>query len=127
MYYFDLGSNKLVGTVPEDLGAQSARVRHLYLDHNRFTGTIPSSIINAGDGFLRSLALNDNQFTGDLPGDHEQFRKMDQLMVQNNDLDGMNKKTCDLSVFMGGEMVEFKSDCDICRCKDFMCDYCTEK
>jgi hypothetical protein len=111
--------------VPEDLGEELVRARHLYLDHNRFTGTIPSSIINAGDGHLRSLALNDNQFTGDLPGDHEQIRKMDQLMVQNNNFVSMSKNTCEMSVFSSGELIEFKSDCDICACQDFMCEFCT--
>lgn len=126
LYYVDLGRNMLSGTVPDELGEQLVRVRHLYLDHNQFSGTIPYWIMNAGDGHLRNLALNDNKFTGDLPGDHMEIRKMDQLTVQNNKLDGMSKNTCSMSVFVEGEMIEFKSDCDICRCSGFMCRFCTE-
>lgn len=45
--------------------------------------------------------------------------------LHNNTFDGIGKDTCHLSVFNGGEMVEFTTDCDICDCYD-LCHRCRE-
>lgn len=73
MYYMDLGNNKFSGTLPSELGTEYVRLRHLFLDHNEFTGTVPQSYVVAGDGRIQSLTLNDNKFTGDFPGNHETY------------------------------------------------------
>jgi len=71
MFFMDLGYNKLSGTLPSDLGTQSVRLRHLYLDHNNFEGSFPSEVLNAGNGRLRALTLNNNNFSGAFPDEHQ--------------------------------------------------------
>lgn len=128
MFYMDLGKNKFTGTIPASLGENYVRLRHLHLDHNQLSGTVPSSIINAGDGRLNSLSLHDNQLTGALPGDHEFFNKLVQYTVYNNNFTSMDRASCGLSVYFGGELTEFKSDCDICPCggNSILCIWCVD-
>jgi len=126
MFYMDLGYNQFSGTIPSELGSEYIRLRHLYLDHNQFVGTVPQSVVLAGDGRISTLTVNDNQFEGKFPGDHSVFTQMLQMTIQNNNFDSMEKDSCKLDVFAGGEMVEFKSECDICQCgeESLMCRYC---
>mmetsp|Transcript_5468 Transcript_5468/g.12879 ORF Transcript_5468/g.12879 Transcript_5468/m.12879 type:complete len:558 (+) Transcript_5468:250-1923(+) len=124
LFSMDLGYNQFDGTLPSF--SEAVRLRHLYLDHNRFSGTFPSSVLNAGDGRLNTLFINDNEFAGTFPGDHQQLNYMVELTIENNNFVSMEKNsTCQLDVFSGGELVEFKSDCLVCRCGvDFMCRHC---
>ena len=39
--------------------------------------------------------------------------------VQDNLFTGIDKEVCKQSVFISGEMVEFKADCDICECDPY--------
>ena len=128
MYYMDLGRNQFSGTLPASLGTDYVRLRHLYLDHNNFEGTVPSEIINAGNGRLHSLRLNDNQFVGEMPGNYQSITEMNLLEVQNNNFTSMDSNTCKLWVFDGGELVDFKSDCSVCNCgnKSTMCRHCSK-
>lgn len=155
LYYMDLGRNKFSGTLPTELGTDYVRLRHLYLDHNDFSGTVPNEVINAGDGRLHSLRLNDNKFTGEcqlskqrafccmcadnsssficsiigaLPGNHVFDTELNIYEVQNNEFTSMDKNTCNLWVFDGGELVDFQSDCAICDCgnKSTMCQQCSK-
>ena len=66
--HLDLGCFN--GTLPNDFGETAVALRQLYLDHNQFSGTIPESYINVGNGRLTALSLNRNNFTGEVPGDH---------------------------------------------------------
>mmetsp|Transcript_17183 Transcript_17183/g.41834 ORF Transcript_17183/g.41834 Transcript_17183/m.41834 type:complete len:153 (+) Transcript_17183:506-964(+) len=126
MWYFDLGRNQFSGTLPIQLGLDYVRLRHLHLDHNRFTGPVPEEIVNAGNGRLLSLNLNDNQLTGALPGNHMFITELNQFTVQNNQFSSMGEGTCKLDVMESGELPEFKSDCDICVCgkNNQMCKNC---
>lgn len=153
MYYMDLGRNRFSGTLPSELGSEYVRLRHLYLDFNNFEGTFPESYINAGNGRIQTLALNDNNFTGTFPGNHQlsnRIRKLVEfilesfnlpqvahdllffpcghavsLTIENNNFSSMDRSTCLLDVFSGGELIEFKADCLTCRCSpSFMCKYC---
>ena len=49
-----------------------------------------------------------------------------QLLIQNNNFDSMSKDSCKLDVFVGGELIEFKAQCKICKCGDdsVMCRFC---
>lgn len=49
-----------------------------------------------------------------------------QIEAQNNQFTSMNDRTCRLSVLDGGELAEFKSDCDVCDCdkNTGMCKHC---
>ena len=71
LHLLDLGRNQFEGTLPDDLGENLVRVRHLHLDHNRFYGTLPESIFTAGNGRLEALSVDNNQFTGTVPGNHQ--------------------------------------------------------
>jgi len=131
LFHVDLGYNRFSSTFPPDFGTESVRLRHLYLDHNNFEGAFPSEVLNAGGGRLRTLVLNDNKFTGTFPGDHQYNNTMMELAIQNNNFVSMERNTCNLGVFSadggwsGGELVEFKSDCLVCRCGvNFMCKHC---
>ncbi|CAJ1968042.1 unnamed protein product [Cylindrotheca closterium] len=126
MFYMDLGANQFSGPLPPELGSEYVRLRHLFLDHNQFTGTMPQSYIVAGNGRIRTLEVNDNQLRGAFPGNHQSYTELMQLTLHNNNFDSMDKDTCKLEVFVGGELVEFKSQCSICRCggDSLMCRFC---
>ncbi|KAL3941686.1 MAG: hypothetical protein SGBAC_003999 [Bacillariaceae sp.] len=126
LYWMDLGDNQFSGEVPEEFGPESVRLRHLLLDHNKFSGTFPSSALNAGDGRLDELFINDNEFSGTFPGDHKSLNAIYAMTIQNNNFVAMERNsTCELDVFSGGELVEFKSKCLICRCgTSLMCEHC---
>jgi hypothetical protein len=76
MFYFDVGYNQLTGQLPNDLGEEFARLRHLHLDHNRFTGTLPTSYIVVGNGRLESLTVDNNQLGGAVPSNFEFLNKL---------------------------------------------------
>lgn len=125
LFFLDLGHNQLTGTLPVTLGENFIRLKHLHLDHNSFSGTLPESYINVGNGRLEQLTINNNQLTGEVPDNHELSNKLVLFNLQNNLFDeGLGKGTCELAVFVGGENVDFKADCDICDCKSFFCEDC---
>ncbi|CAJ1962917.1 unnamed protein product [Cylindrotheca closterium] len=126
LFSFDLGNNAFSGTLPPDFGTESVRLRHLYLDYNGFSGTFPSEVLNAGDGRLITLFINNNEFTGTFPGDHKSTTAIAEMTIQKNNFASMTRNaTCELDVFSGGELVEFKSNCLVCRCGvGMMCRHC---
>lgn len=122
----DLGRNQLTGTIPEM--EKFVKLRHLSLDHNKLTGIIPESLIATGNGRLESLHLNDNALIGGVPGNHPFSNILVEFTVENNSLtQPLDKETCNMAVWAGGEMVEMKSDCEICNCKTVFCQntYCS--
>jgi len=127
LYYMDLGRNKFSG--PLSTFEAYDDIRHLHLDFNKFTGTLPSSVINAGEGKLNALSVNDNHLTGTIPGDHLYLEYLNQFSTQHNNFTKMTFNSCRLEVFSFGELVEFGVACDICNCKTLdsrriMCDFC---
>lgn len=124
LFYLDLGNNQLTGTLPDDLGQTFVTLRHLFLDNNQFQGTLPESYITVGNGRLEQLTVNNNQLTGAVPSEHTQFNYLNMYLLDGNNFDSMSDKTCRLSVFVGGENVEFKVNCDICICRDEL--FCQE-
>jgi hypothetical protein len=112
----DLGRNDMHGPLPNDLGETFVGLRVLHLDHNSFVGTVPESYMSVGNGRLEELSLDHNQLTGFVPDSHTLWNVMSAINLHSNSFDGIGKDTCKLSVFEGGEMVEFSADCDICDC-----------
>jgi hypothetical protein len=79
--------------------------------------------MSVGNGRLELLSLNHNSLTGWVPDNFVLSDKLIEYNLHNNSFDGLGKETCKLSVFDGGEMVEFTADCDICDCS-VLCDRC---
>jgi Leucine rich repeat len=122
--YFDLGRNELTGTIPDDLGSDFVELRHLLLDHNGLIGSIPTTIPIAGSGSLETLELHHNALTGRVPDNFSMYNKLVQYRLDSNNFDSMGPQNCLLSLFnnYGGELIEFKADCDICTCNDRFCE-----
>lgn len=75
---------------------------------------------------MKQMHLNDNILEGKVP---EEWNPKDQLInmaVHNNRLTvPVASSVCELSVFELGNMVEFRTDCNICTC-DFLCEMCSK-
>jgi len=125
LVYADLGRNQLTGTLPDDIGLKWVELRHLHLDHNEFSGTIPWTYTTVGNGRVESLSFNHNKLKGWVPG-YYQHHKLLELNLQNNAFTGVEYSTCEQSVFHSGEMVEFTADCDVCICDPF-CEKCKDQ
>jgi hypothetical protein len=113
--YFDVGRNQLTGTLPIELAETFVEIRHLHLDHNDFRGSLPEEYNSIGNTRLEAFTINHNRLTGWVPGERELYNKLVQFTLHENEFDGMSSDNCRMEVPYG-EMVEFKADCEICRC-----------
>ncbi|CAM0957193.1 unnamed protein product [Alopecurus aequalis] len=84
--HFHLNQNSLEGPIPEYMFNSSMRLKHILLDRNGFSGTIPASI--GVIPTLEVLRLNDNNFTGQVPA-MKNLSKLHVLMLSNNELRGL--------------------------------------
>jgi len=91
--HFHLNQNSLEGPIPEYMFNSSMKLKHILLDRNVFSGTIPSSI--GVISTLEVLRLNDNNFTGLVP-DMKNLTKLHVLMMSNNKLLGPMPNLTDL-------------------------------
>ncbi|XP_076915989.1 probably inactive leucine-rich repeat receptor-like protein kinase At5g48380 [Bidens hawaiensis] len=82
----DLSSNKLDGTLPNNMTDYIKFVTTLDLSSNNLSGGIPVSIANCS--FLNIIRLDNNQFTGPIPGELVQLSRIKEFSVANNDLTG---------------------------------------
>ncbi|CAJ1962925.1 unnamed protein product [Cylindrotheca closterium] len=122
MFYMDLGFNRISGTLPQEFGDQAVRLRHLFLDHNEFLGTLPESYVVAGQRRIKTLFVNDNNLSGVFPGNATLFQKMQELKTTNNHFDA-----CNMGFYPDEPRIELKTDCDICKCRRlFMCRFCKD-
>jgi len=121
--YFDVGRNLLSGKLPVTLGEKFVSLRHLHLDHNYFTGTLPLSYNTVGNGRLESFSIDHNYLTGRVPGTRDLYNKLVQYTLHSNEFDSMSSNVCRMEV-PRGEMVELRTDCAICICEGFfdLCD-----
>jgi len=125
MFFLDLSYNNFEGPLPADWADGNNKmiaVRLLYLDHNNFNGEIPNSWPTMGNDRLEILHVNDNELTGQVPGNYRLDNFMQSMELQNNDFSSIDNDICDLIVFGGGEMTNFRADCDVCSCRHFFCD-----
>ena len=125
LFYLDLSSNFFSGSIPHDWSSgrdRLNRLRHVYLDHNRFEGELLPTFSQIGNGRVETLMLSNNRFTGRFPGN---WTKLEDLELQHNNFTSISKRLCKKIVFAGGEIIHFRADCDICSCK-YLCgrDYC---
>jgi len=77
----DLGHNKFSGTLPLELRTEYVLLRHLYLDHNDFLGTLPESDVVTGQGRINTLYVNDNKLSGPFPGHVTIFHRKRKLLI----------------------------------------------
>ncbi|KAG4982290.1 hypothetical protein JHK87_027039 [Glycine soja] len=56
--HFHMGSNKLTGTIPEELFNSSMHLKHLRFDKNALTGGVPANLSKLGN--LSEMDLSDN-------------------------------------------------------------------
>ena len=45
------------------------------------------------------------------------------MNIAENDFEEVGKDVCKISVMEGGELVEFRADCDVCECES-LCHTC---
>uniref|UniRef100_A0ACD5TPU4 Uncharacterized protein n=1 Tax=Avena sativa TaxID=4498 RepID=A0ACD5TPU4_AVESA len=83
--HFHLNQNFLEGSIPEYMFNSSMQLKHILLDRNNFTGSIPASIRVIPT--LEVLRLNNNRFTGQFPA-MKNLTKLHVLMLSNNQLHG---------------------------------------
>jgi Leucine-rich repeat (LRR) protein len=83
--HFHLNQNFLEGSVPEYMFNSSMQLKHILLDRNNFSGSIPASI--GVIPTLEVLRLNNNLFTGQFPA-MKNLTKLHVLMLSNNQLRG---------------------------------------
>jgi len=81
--HFHLNQNSLDGSIPEYMFNSNMSLKHILLDRNRFSGTIPASI--GVIPTLEVLRLNNNLFTGPFPA-MKNLTKIHVLMLSNNEL-----------------------------------------
>ena len=78
-----LRSNRLSGNLPADI-ASLPSLQYLYLQHNKFSGDIPSLLSPQ----LNVLDLSYNAFTGSIPKTLQNLTELTSLNLQNNSLSG---------------------------------------
>ncbi|XP_078180403.1 cuscuta receptor 1-like [Carex rostrata] len=85
MCIIDLSSNKLVGSIPEDIGRMNSLIT-LNLSNNHLSGAIPNSISNLHQ--LESMDLSHNSLTGEIPRELTKLTSLESFSVAYNNLSG---------------------------------------
>ncbi|CAN1287947.1 Receptor-like protein EIX2 [Linum perenne] len=80
-----LQDNKFTGSIPENIDKLMPRLQKLYLSQNDLTGKIPSSMCDLHD--LQILSLRNNLFSGQLPDSWHSFMLW-AIDVSNNSITG---------------------------------------
>mmetsp|Transcript_10763 Transcript_10763/g.31360 ORF Transcript_10763/g.31360 Transcript_10763/m.31360 type:complete len:627 (-) Transcript_10763:843-2723(-) len=122
LFYFDIGRNSIGGSIPGDIGTDFMELRYLHIDHNRLTQNIPDTIPPMANGRLLSFLANNNRLQGNVPDNWTMFNKLVQYTLHDNYFNYLGPANCYFNVFEGGQLVEFKAECDICSCNDIFCD-----
>ncbi|KAG7359071.1 two component regulator [Nitzschia inconspicua] len=115
LQYFDVGRNRLTGRLPRDLGDTFVELRQLHLDHNDFRGTLPPNYNGVGNHRLEAFTVDHNRLTGYVYGERTLYNKLVHYTLHENRFSGLARENCRMEIPYG-EMVEFKADCDVCRC-----------
>lgn len=124
LFYLDLGRNSFEGTIPIDWYEGSnnmASLRHLHLDYNIFSGELNYNFPRLGSSRMDQIVLNDNQFSGEFPGGWDPLTALEVLRIHNNQFWSVSKDLCIMSVFVGGEVTDLRTDCAACGCNDIWC------
>ncbi|KAL7568835.1 hypothetical protein ACA910_007248 [Epithemia clementina (nom. ined.)] len=130
MYYLDLSHNSFTGHLPLDWSEgplQMFQMRHLFLNDNQFSGSIPDSYPSIGNGRMELFHAGNNQLTGTVPGNYNPQNLIESLEFQGNNFTALDPKVCELILFLppSTELANLKLDCNVCTC-DMWCEpgYC---
>jgi hypothetical protein len=127
MIVLSVSKNRLVGSIPPQLGGLVALKQRLDLSYNAFNGLIPSELNRLSN--LERLLLNHNQLVGTVP-DLSGLRRLKQLSLEGNQLRGeISNGTCTLLSTTGADA---SADCSpnsaggrafvVCSCCTTCCD-----
>ncbi|XP_041011417.1 receptor-like protein EIX2 [Juglans microcarpa x Juglans regia] len=86
LQYFEIGSNRFMGPLPESIGNFS-NLKALGLGGNNLTGPLPESYGSFSN--LEALGLGGNNFTGPLPESYGNLSNLEMLDVAGNSLSGV--------------------------------------
>ena len=72
LYFLDIGKNQLSGALSARFATGATNLRHLHMDNNAFTGQLPGSYFEAGNGGpagggLLVLTAHNNMLSGAVP------------------------------------------------------------
>uniref|UniRef100_A0A0D9XTD0 Receptor kinase-like protein Xa21 n=1 Tax=Leersia perrieri TaxID=77586 RepID=A0A0D9XTD0_9ORYZ len=90
--YLSIQANKLLGTIPRDIGSLPSSfsklksLHRLTLDNNKLSGSLPLTIGNLTQ--LTNLELSDNAFSGTIPSTLGNLTKLFDLNLSHNNLIG---------------------------------------
>ena len=82
--FLDLSHNSSSGTLPKCL--MQDRTKHIYLQGNNFTGSLPNAFLNSS--FLRALDVRDNSLSGNIPLEIGSLYRLKVLMLAGNHFSG---------------------------------------
>lgn len=87
LIFFALQYNNLSGSIPDSWGGSGRdRFQSLTLDHNFFSGSIPSSLSKLSE--LEEVSLSHNQISGTLPSDLGRLSRLRKLDFSFNAING---------------------------------------
>jgi Leucine-rich repeat (LRR) protein len=101
---------KLHGPLPSF--SNLPQLEGLYLDYNKFSGTIPTNFLAASLN-VDLVTLSHNVLTGAVPKSLASFDSI-QLQMEGNRLTGLDKKFCDLDNWMDGFVAAYECDAIMC-------------
>ncbi|KAJ9555961.1 LOW QUALITY PROTEIN: hypothetical protein OSB04_010575 [Centaurea solstitialis] len=84
--YLDISHNHLVGEVPGDGFGNLTQLVDLYMEGNKFNGSIPYQIFGLTN--LRYLEMGNNSFEGNLGPELGKLQNLESLDLSNNSLTG---------------------------------------
>ena len=112
------------GPLPDYLWTNLGSLRHLYINNNRFGGSLPPEFALIGNSRLQQLLAHDNNFAGTFPGEFS--LRLHAVEIQGAGFTLLDHDLCRLRV-MGnnrGHLIALRTDCDICTCGSRMCRNC---
>ncbi|XP_031120106.1 probable leucine-rich repeat receptor-like protein kinase At5g49770 isoform X2 [Ipomoea triloba] len=84
--HFHFGRNNFSGEIPSQLFSSNMKLKHLLLEQNQFTGSIPETL-----ELVRSLTfvnLDGNLLSGSVPSNLNNLSSINELHLSNNNLNG---------------------------------------
>ena len=112
------GTFGMAGSIPTEV-ALLTNLKVLELQRNQHTGTLPAEIFDTLSN-LESLELQHNRFSGAIPVAMSDLKKLDTILLYDNDFVGeVTTEICDLSFLQ-----ELDVDCDKVACSCCKGEHC---